>query len=144
MVRGRLKIFEAETKISDALLASSAFPGIISPYEINGEPYSDGGILNHFPTDILQGQCDNIIGVYVSPIQKIEAKDLNSIRAVTTRAFDILSANTNTQKFNICEWLIEPTELSIYSTFEMNKAKMDVIFKIGYEAAKSSFEKLNL
>jgi NTE family protein len=35
---------------------------------------------------------DNII-VYVSPIQKIEAKDLNSIRSVTTRAFDILSAN---------------------------------------------------
>jgi predicted patatin/cPLA2 family phospholipase len=45
---GTIKIFEAETKISDALLASSAFPGIISPYEINGEPYSDGGILNHF------------------------------------------------------------------------------------------------
>jgi NTE family protein len=48
---------------------------------------------------------------------------------VTTRAFDILSANTNTQKFNICEWLIEPTELSMYSTFEMNKAKMDIILK---------------
>jgi NTE family protein len=45
---GAIKIFESETKISDALLASSAFPGIISPYEINGEPYSDGGILNHF------------------------------------------------------------------------------------------------
>lgn len=144
MVRGRLKIFESETKISDALLASSAFPGIISPFEINGDLYSDGGILNHFPTDILQGQCENIIGVYVSPIQKIEAKDLNSIRAVTTRAFDILSANSNMQKFNICEWVIEPKELSIYSTFEMNKAKMDAIFKIGYEAAKSSFDKLNL
>jgi NTE family protein len=144
MVRGRLKIFESETKISDALLASSAFPGIISPFGINGDLYSDGGILNHFPTDVLQGQCDNIIGVYVSPIQKIEAKDLNSIRAVTTRAFDILSANSNTQKFNICEWVIEPKELSNYSTFEMNKAKMDTIFKIGYQAAKSSFEKLNL
>lgn len=144
MVRGRLKIFESETKISDALLASSAFPGIISPFEINGDLYSDGGILNHFPTDILQGQCENIIGVYVSPIQKIEAKDLNSIRAVTTRAFDILSANSDMQKFNICEWVIEPKQLSIYSTFEMNKAKMDAIFKIGYEAAKSSFEKLNL
>jgi NTE family protein len=35
---------------------------------------SDGGILNHFPTDILQGQCDNIIGVYVSPIQKMKLK----------------------------------------------------------------------
>lgn len=144
MVRGRLKIFESETKISDALLASSAFPGIISPFEINGDLYSDGGILNHFPTDILQGQCENIIGVYVSPIQKIEAKDLNSIRAVTTRAFDILSANSNLQKFNICEWVIEPKELSMYSTFEMNKVKMDAIFKIGYEAAKISFDKLNL
>jgi NTE family protein len=41
---------------------------------------SDGGILNHFPTDILQGRCDNI-GAYVSPIQKIEAKDLKSIKA---------------------------------------------------------------
>jgi NTE family protein len=144
MVRGRLKIFESETKITDALLASSAFPGIVSPYEIIGEPYSDGGILNHFPTDILQGQCDTIIGLYVSPIHKIEAKDLNSIRAVTTRAFDILSANTNTQKFNSCDWLIEPKELSIYSTFEMNRVKMDAIFKIGYDAAKHSFEKLDL
>jgi NTE family protein len=31
MVKGRLKIFDSDTKIVDALLASSAFPGIISP-----------------------------------------------------------------------------------------------------------------
>ncbi|MFT7335344.1 MAG: NTE family protein [Porticoccaceae bacterium] len=144
MVRGRLKIFDSETKIIDALLASSAFPGVISPFEIRGDHYSDGGILNHFPTDLLQGQCEIIIGVYVSPVQKIEAKDLNSIRAVTSRAFDILSANTNLQKFNICDWVIEPTELTLYSTFEMNKLKMDAIFNIGYEAAKSSYAKLKL
>ncbi|MFN3939919.1 MAG: patatin-like phospholipase family protein, partial [Chitinophagales bacterium] len=35
----------------DAVLASSSFPGVLSPYEINGNLYSDGGILNHFPTD---------------------------------------------------------------------------------------------
>jgi NTE family protein len=61
---------------------------------------------------------------------------------VTTRAFDILSANTNTQKFNICEWLIEPTELSMYSTFEMNKAKMDIIFKIGYKRPEPPLKNL--
>ncbi|MBC5838446.1 patatin-like phospholipase family protein [Flavobacterium muglaense] len=144
MVKGRLRIFEQETKIIDAILASSAFPGIISPFEIDGKPYSDGGILNHFPTDILQGQCDTIIGIYVSPIQNIEAADLNSIRAVTTRAFDILSADSNTHKFNICDWVIEPKKLSNYSTFETNKTKMDAIFNIGYEAAKESYEKLNL
>lgn len=144
MVRGRLKIFEPETKIIDAILASSAFPGIITPFEIDGEPFSDGGILNHFPTDVLQGQCETIIGIYVSPIQKIEAKDLNSIRSVTTRAFDILSANSDLQKFNICDWVIEPKELTKFSTFEMNKLKMETIFQIGYNSAKESYEKLNL
>jgi hypothetical protein len=67
----------------------------------------------------------------------LEAKD--SIRSVTTRAFDILSANTNTQKFNICEWLIEPTEMVCTAPLRMNKAKMDIIFKIGYKA-RTSFE----
>ncbi|RTY65521.1 patatin [Flavobacterium sp. GSP27] len=144
MVRGKLKIFAPETKITDAVLASSAFPGILSPYEIKGSIYSDGGILNHFPTDILQGQCDTLIGVYVSPIQKIDAKDLNTIKAVTTRAFDILSANSNMHKFNICDWIIEPKDLCLYSTFETNRIKMDAVFNIGYEAAKKSYEKLNL
>lgn len=144
MVRGKLKVFGPDTKIVDAILASSAFPGIMSPYEIKGNLYSDGGILNHFPTDILQGHCETLIGIYVSPIQKIEAKDLNSIKAVTTRAFDILSANSNMHKFNNCDWVIEPTDLSLYSTFETSKVKMDAVFKIGYEAAKESYEKLNL
>ncbi|WP_413999533.1 patatin-like phospholipase family protein [Flavobacterium sp. W1B] len=144
MIRGKLKIFESETKIIDALISSSAFPGIISPFEIKGNHYSDGGILNHFPTDILQGRCDTIIGIYVSPIQKIEAKDLNSIRSVTNRAFDILSENSNSQKFNFCDWIIEPKELSVFSTFETNKLKMDSIFNLGYQAAKNTYEKQNL
>ena len=140
MVKGKIKIFDRNTKIVDAVLASSAFPGIISPYLINESWYSDGGILNHFPTDILQGRCDIIIGVYVSPVQKIEAKDLNSIKAVTSRAFDLLTANTTLQKFTLCDWVIEPEELSSYSTFETNKSKMQTIFQVGYEAAKNSYE----
>ena len=142
LVKGKLKVFEDTTKIVDAVLASSSFPGVLSPYEIDGNLYSDGGILNHFPTDILQGRCESLIGVYVSPIQKIEAKDLSSIKAVTARAFDLLSANTNTHKFNICDWVIEPEELAKFGTFETSKVKMDMIYKIGYEAAKKSYEEL--
>jgi hypothetical protein len=36
-----------------------------------------------FPTDLCKG-IGNYYRVYVSPIQKIEAKDLHSIRSVTT------------------------------------------------------------
>ena len=144
LVKGKLKVFSPETKITDAVLASSSFPGMLSPYELNGNLYSDGGILNHFPTDLLQGRCDSIIGIYVSPIQTIESKDLKSIKSVTTRAFDLLSAQGNYQKFNLCDWVIEPKELANFSTFETNKLKMDRIFEIGYQAAKTSFEEKNL
>lgn len=144
MINGSLKIFDPETKIIDAILASSAFPGVLSPYKIDGNLYCDGGILNHFPTDILLKECEYLIGVYVSPLHKIEAKDLTTIKAVTSRAFDLFSAKSDLQKFNNCDWVIEPKELTIYSTFETNKTKMDAIFNIGYAAAKESFEKLNL
>jgi len=142
LVSGKLRIFGPETKIADAVLASSAFPGIISPYELEGKLYSDGGILNHFPTDVLQGRCETLIGVYVSPIQKIGPADLTSIKSVTSRAYDLLSANSNMQKFTLCDWTISPDELSLYSTFETNKVKMDEIFAIGYESAKKSYEAL--
>lgn len=142
LVSGKLRVFGPETKIVDAVLASSAFPGVISPHEIDGRIYSDGGIINHFPTDILQGRCDTLIGVYVSPIQKIKAADLKSIKAVTTRAYDLLSANSNMQKFTLCDWIISPDELALYSTFETNRIKMDEIYKIGYEAAKKSYDEL--
>lgn len=144
IVKGKLKIFKPETKLSDAVLASSAFPGIISPYKINNNLYSDGGILNHFPTDLIQGMCDNVIGVYVSPLQDITEKDLTSIKAVTTRAFDLLSAHSNYQKFSLCDLVIQPKELSKYSTFETNKTKMDAIFKIGYEEAKKALKDLDV
>jgi NTE family protein len=102
-----------------------------------GEPYSDGGILNHFPTDILLQANVTILSVFMSVYSKIEAKDLNSIRSVTTRAFDILSANTNTQNL-ISANGSSNLQLNMYSTFEMNKAKMDIIFKIGYKLEKKT------
>lgn len=142
LVSGKLKIFDADTKLSDAVLASSAFPGVISPYELDGRLYSDGGILNHFPTDVLQGRVETLIGVYVSTIQKIGPADLRTIRSVTTRAYDLLSANSNMQKLTLCDWIINPDELSLYSTFETSKIKMERIFEIGYEAAKKSYEEL--
>ncbi|PKB16357.1 patatin-like phospholipase family protein [Flavobacterium sp. 5] len=144
MIKGKSKVFDPETKTIDAIIASSSFPGIMSPYEVDGNLYSDGGILNHFPTDILKGKCDTLIGVYVSPIHKIEAKDLNSIKSVTARAFDLLSANSSTHKFDHCDWVIEPEALSLYSTFETSKINMEAIFNIGYESARKTYEELNL
>lgn len=143
MINGELIIFPKETKIVDALLASSAFPGVISPYVIDGSIYCDGGILNHFPTDLLIDKCDFTFGIYVSPLEKITSSNLNSIKSITSRAFDLFYSNSNIPKFKLCDCIIEPDKLSHFSTFETNKSKMDTIFTIGYDAAKKTFLELS-
>jgi NTE family protein len=111
MVRGRLKYLSQKPKLVMPFSVFCISWNYIA-FGINGDLYSDGGILNHFPTDVLQGQCDNII-VFMSVLfKKIEAKDLNSIRAVTSELL-IFFLPIEYAKINICEWVIEPKELAI-------------------------------
>lgn len=138
---GKIHFFEPSTKVVDAVLASSAFPGVFSPYLIGDELYSDGGILNNFPTKILKEKCDFVIGSNVCPIQTVPQSDLTTIRSITFRAYDLMTAMSNIVHGRICDILIEPEELTLYSTFERNKKKMDEMFAIGYQEAKKSFEK---
>jgi len=141
MVRNRMKVFDADSKIVDAILASCAFPGVMSPHIIDKVIYSDGGILNHFPTDIIQGRCDYIIGSYVSPLQKIDNDFLTSIKNVMGYALDLMQHQINQNKFRMCDILIQPEELGSYSTFETNKQIMSKIYDIGYQSAKTVFSK---
>ena len=141
IVTGELKIFDKETRVVDAIIASSSFPGIATPYMFGGALYSDSGILNNFPADIIRDRCDKIIGVYLSSPQEVKQKQMNTIKSVTYRAFDLLSHRVETYKFAYCDWLIDSQKLSNYSTFETKKSKMDEIFQIGYEEARDSFDK---
>lgn len=139
MELGKLEVFEPETKVVDAVLASSAFPGIFSPYKIGDTVYSDGGILNNFPTNLIHSKNKYIIGVNVCPLQEVKEEDLHSIRSVTVRAYELMTTINNRQKATLCDWLIEPKELANYTTFERNKLRMNEIFELGYSTAKESF-----
>lgn len=139
METGKLEIFDTDTKVVDALLATSAFPGIFSPYKIGDTLYSDGGILNNFPTNLIHPNNKYIIGVNVCPLQEVHEEDLQSIRSVTVRAYELMTTLNNRQKGTLCDWLIEPKELANYNTFERNKVRMNEIFELGYSTAKESF-----
>lgn len=140
---GKLKIFRKNTKIVDAVLASSAFPGVFSPVEINGKVYSDGGILNNYPVNTIQGRCDFLIGSNVNPVLTYkDTSRLTSIKSVALRAFEIMMMQNAAPQKDLCDWHIQPEELAPYSTFEISKTRMEEIFIIGYEAAKTSFEKI--
>lgn len=139
IAKGTLHVFDQETSVVSAILASSAFPGIFSPYKIDNSLYSDGGIMNNFPTNLLQKTSDYIIGVNVCPIQSIEQTQLTSIRAVTIRAYELMTAINTLQQGALCDWIIEPKNLANYSTFERNKLRMNEIYEIGYQGAKESY-----
>jgi len=139
LISGQQKVFEKDYKVVDAIIASSCIPGISTPYFIGNEMFSDGGVLNNFPADVIHNECDRMIGVYVTPPQDVEAKDLKSIRAVTARAYELLSHRTEIYKFAFCDWFITSKKLSRYGTFERKPQRMKEIFDLGYDEAKRSF-----
>ncbi|MPN02499.1 hypothetical protein SDC9_149715 [bioreactor metagenome] len=97
-------------------------------------------MLNNFPADIIQHECEKMIGVFVSPPQEITVEHLNSIRAVVSRSYDLLSYRTEFYKFAYCDWLITSKKLSQYGTFERKPERLHEIFDIGYDTARTSFE----
>ena len=66
--------------LPQAMLASSAFPSLFSPVEINGRLLIDGGVVNNFPIDeIRKLGADIVIGVDVQD----DLKDRNTLKDAT-------------------------------------------------------------
>lgn len=141
LIQGETYIFDGDSYLLDAIIASCSVPGLASPFQKDDMLLSDGGILNNFPTNLVKDKCQKLIGIYVSPLQDVESKQLNSIKAVSTRAYELLSHRVENYKFKHCHWFISPKDLSNYGMFESNKIRMDEIYKLGYEEAKKTYPK---
>jgi len=138
MLSGSMKVF-TEGELIMPILASSAFPGICSPVAINGSLYADGGILDNFPIAPIKLNCEQIIGVYVSPLDEIKTKNLKYAVDVLQRAIRINFSNASLLKFSQCDLLIYPP-LSKFGMFDKNH--IDEIYNIGYETAKNKIKQL--
>ena len=140
---GKLKIFNSNTLVKEAVAASCAFPGVFSPVTVDGKIYSDGGILNNYPVNTIQGRCDFLIGVNVNPVLSFkDDSKLHSIKSVAIRAFEIMMMQNAASQNELCDWHIMPEKLADYNTFETSKKRMDEIFNIGYNDAKREYEKI--
>lgn len=135
LLDGKVKVFDSGPLV-DALLASSAFPLVFTPMKIDNQLYLDGGILNHFPVDVIQGQVDKTLGVYLSPIEQLEAKDLNSVRSITERTFRLGRHAGSRHNLELCNLIIDPGELTQYNTFSVSDKKLKKLFEIGFETAQ--------
>ena len=132
MLHGKLKVFN-EGPLIPRLLASSAFPGLFSPVAMDDSLYADGGILDNFPIEPLKGQAQHIMGVYVSPLEKIAESNLKYSVNVLERAIRINYSRRSISKFEACDLLIRPKQLNEYGLLDVRK--MDEIYEIGYREA---------
>lgn len=131
---GDLRVFKSGQLIKP-LLASSAFPGLFSPVNIDGDLYADGGILDNFPTNPVVDICDHLIGVYASPMNKIEPDKLRYSINVLERAIRINYSRRSRAKFKHCKLLINPMELVNYGLLDVGK--IEEIYQIGYNCARA-------
>lgn len=138
VLNGELNVFNTGELIKP-VLASAAFPGIFAPVHINGAYYVDGGVLNNFPVEQLRATCDLVIGVYVNGFNTVNIDDLKHSHNVVERVFKLQIAREDMKKFEKCDILIYPEQLSEYGTFD--KKRLDEIYKIGYDVANRELSK---
>ncbi|WKL43087.1 patatin-like phospholipase family protein [Flavobacterium sp. ZE23DGlu08] len=131
LTNAKLHVFSTGS-LSTAVKASCCVPLVFHPVFHEGVYLSDGGILNNFPTDIIENKCDKTIGINVSAINKIEGK--MGYKRMIERTLHISLNNSIDSKMNKCNVYIEPPNMGDYGTFEFKK--IDEIYQIGYNHAK--------
>lgn len=141
MEKGEKVVFSKKNRpnvhLLDAMMASSAYPFMFSPMEIEGVKYSDGGILSNFPAEVVYGECNYLFGVYLSPISEIEGKDLESSKAVVMRALSLIGQDEHS-KFSMCNDVLYEKDLSNYQTFNFDKKAMKELYDLGYRSMEKN------
>jgi NTE family protein len=131
MLTGKAEYFSTG-ELVNRVLASASFPGVFTPIDMNGSLYSDGGLLNHFPADLLRNNTDFLIGMHLSPTKSYTVTDLKSTKDVLARTLDIQGSEAEFKKLELCDIGICPSELTEFGTFDFNKIKMQEMFDLGY------------
>lgn len=129
---GRNELISQGGNLFDYVIASASIPIVFSPHVVDGQHYVDGGVSNNFPTRVLQGKCDKIIGINVNHVA--EAHDFSSVLTVAERIYRIAIHSAIVDRFDICDFCIDPAEIMKYSMFDYDK--MVEIYKLGCQIGK--------
>ena len=121
-----------EGYLAQAMLASSAFPSLFSPVEIDGKLLIDGGVVNNYPVEEIRKMgADIVIGVDVQD----DLKDRNSLKDATQILVQITNLDMvkiMKDKQKLTDIYIKP-EVSDYGVISFNEGQE--IVKKGEEAA---------
>lgn len=125
--------------LARAIMASSAFPSLFSPVEIDGKILIDGGVTNNYPVEEIKKMgADIIIGVDVQDDLK-DRTFLNDATRILIQITNLDMIGKMKDKIKLTDIYIKP-DISEYGVISFNDGKK--IIQKGEETALLQFEKL--
>ena len=129
-------------KIANAVVASSAFPGLFVPAKIYGGYAVDGSISNNLPVDVVQEMGANfIIAVDVIPPAGGEIVPQNALD-VFGKSLDLVLHRMSLPNRNKADILIEPKVGQ--DMWMLDRAKAQQLIAAGEEAAEKALANFKL
>jgi len=125
-------VYLSEGDLITAIIASCSYPAIFEPVYYNGHTLLDGGIVNNFPVEPLEGKCDKIIGMSTGSGHAI--KKITSVQQIMIRTMGLAITEHDKSRFPKADIVIEPRELHGYGMFDGGKGRE--IYDIGYKHTK--------
>lgn len=120
----------------ERVIASCTVPVLFTPKKIGDCHYVDGGVIKNLPASTIREDCDILIGINASPMVAPEYK--MGILAVAMRSYHFMLKSNVIHDKELCDLLIEPTDMGNYDTFSVDKSME--IFEIGYLSTKRIIE----
>lgn len=135
---GDLRVFE-DGRLVDALRASSAFPSLFTPYELDGHLYVDGGILNNYPVrPLLSRGLNYIIGVDVQDVL-YKKEELTSVVQILEQTSSFIKAEATKKQLKSTDIIIKPELPEVgMTTFD----QFDYILETGRRTARQHLDEL--
>ncbi len=122
-----------------AMRASGAFPGLITPVEINYRLIADGGIVNNFPAkEVKERGMDLVIGVNVEE-GLLGKNELNSLEKLITQIGSFQMNTKSGEQLQYCDVLLCPDVVGVGLTdFEL----ADTLINRGERTARELWDVL--
>ena len=126
-------------EIIPRLLASCSIPIVFKPMRINGINYVDGGVLHNLPAWAIRRYCATLYGCNCSPLRK-SSIGKKTVIDIAYRTFHLMLKANTPQDMRLCDHLIQITDLSGVSTFDLSSLQKGVMS--GYETASRLLESI--
>ncbi len=129
-------VYYSSGELAKPVVASCSIPGIFEPVHFDNRTLIDGGVMNNLPVEPLEGKCDLLIGVNVTPIEKY--MPVRSVKDIMMKCLFLSIGQQAKDKLDQLDIAIEPDKIARYDGLSLSQARE--LYELGYQSAKAELE----